>query len=51
MNKAEEYRAHAASCRTQSETALNADEKALWFKIAKEWDRMTAAADRNPGAF
>lgn len=51
MSKAEEYRNHAAVCRKQSETASNSDEKALWLKIAKEWERMAAAADRNPLAF
>jgi hypothetical protein len=51
MSKAEEYRNHAASCRKQSETAKNPDEKALWLKTAKEWDRMAAAAERSPGAF
>ena len=51
MSKAEEYRNHAALCRKQSETAKNPDEKALWLKTAKEWDRMAAAAERSPGAF
>ena len=51
MSKVEEYRNHAVTCHKQSEKAINPDEKAVWLKIAKEWERMAAAANRNPGAF
>jgi hypothetical protein len=33
------------------EKAISPDEKAAWLKIAKEWERMAVAANRNPGAF
>jgi len=42
---------HAITCHTQSEKAINPDEKAVWLKIAKEWERMAASANRHPGAF
>jgi hypothetical protein len=51
MSKAEEYRNDAATCRKQSETAINPDEKGPWLKIANEWLQMADAADRNPDAY
>ena len=51
MSKAEEYRNHAAVCRKQSETVNHPDEKNLWLKMAKEWQRMADEAERNPAAF
>lgn len=51
MSKAEEYRSKAARCRKQSETTTKGAEKALWLKIATQWERMARAADRNPAAF
>ena len=50
MSKAEEYRSYAAKSRKQSENATGED-KALWLKIAKEWQKMAEAAERNPDAF
>src|SRR5690349_4898892 len=46
-----QYRHHAVACIKQSETVTKSDEKALWLKVATEWDRMATAADRNPAAF
>jgi hypothetical protein len=51
MSKAEEYRHHATMCRQQFEAAKNPEEKALWLKIAEEWERMAKATESNPDAF
>lgn len=50
MTKAEEYRTYAATCRQQADKGTDA-RRALWLKIAQEWERIAVAAERNPDAF
>jgi gluconate kinase len=44
---ADEYRRKAEECRLQAGKALRDDDKAAWFKMAEDWQRLAEDIDRN----
>jgi hypothetical protein len=46
MSRANDYRKHAHEARHYAGLLTSAPEKAMWLRIADEWERMAGEADR-----
>jgi hypothetical protein len=45
MTTSDEYRKFAQECRQQAEKTWRPDEKAMWLKLAEQWQRMAEDLD------